>query len=146
MATNRSSFSYQVDGLRELVRDLKTEPERLDKELRKRFKEVAEDVRDEARSRAAGRSSPRPGSRVVNTIRASSGSADARVSIGSPSVPWAMGHEFGSLRYRQFPSWRGSAADAGWFFWPAIREAKEEDIPNAIDAIITEFARRAFPD
>ena len=42
MATNRG-FSYQVDGLKELVRDLKTEPERLDQELRKRFKEVAED-------------------------------------------------------------------------------------------------------
>lgn len=145
MATVRE-FRYEVDGLKELVRDLKAEPERLDKELRKRLKSVAERVRDEARGRAEGRSNPRPGHQVINTIRASSGSADARVSVGDPNVPWAMGHEFGSNRFKQFPSWRGSNADAGWFFWPAIREAREEDIPDAIDEIITEFARRAFPD
>lgn len=45
-------------------------------------------------------------------------------------VPGAMGAEFGSILYGQFPEWRGNKQDAGYFFWPAIREFRDEDMIN----------------
>jgi hypothetical protein len=45
-------------------------------------------------------------------------------------TPWAMGAEFGSILYGQFPEWRGNKEDAGYFFWPAIRDFRDEDMIN----------------
>lgn len=45
-------------------------------------------------------------------------------------TPWAMGAEFGSIIYGQFPEWRGNKEDAGYFFWPAIRDFRDEDMIN----------------
>jgi hypothetical protein len=45
-------------------------------------------------------------------------------------TPGAMGAEFGSILYGQFPDWRGNKEDAGYFFWPAIREFRDEDMIN----------------
>jgi hypothetical protein len=42
----------------------------------------------------------------------------------------ALGAEFGALVYKQFPEWRGNKDDAGYFFWPAIREFRDEDMIN----------------
>jgi len=44
--------------------------------------------------------------------------------------PGAMGAEFGSYQWGQFPAWRGNKEDAGYFFWPAIREFRDEDMIN----------------
>lgn len=41
-------------------------------------------------------------------------------------LPWSFGAEFGSYVYGQFPTWRGNKDDAGYFFWPAIREFRDE--------------------
>jgi hypothetical protein len=45
-------------------------------------------------------------------------------------TPWAMGAEFGSILYGQFPEWRGNKEDAGYFFWPAVRDFRDEDMIN----------------
>ncbi len=45
-------------------------------------------------------------------------------------MPWSMGAEFGSILYGQFPEWRGNQEDAGYFFWPAVREFRDEDMLN----------------
>ncbi len=142
----RRDFQFDVIGLNEFIRDMRAEPERLDKDLRKRFQEVAEQVAEDARSRAAARTNPRPGHRVIGTIKASSGGRDARVALGANDVPWALGHEFGSVRFRQFPAWTGSDSGAGLFFYPAVREASSGYIPKAIEEIIDEFVSRVFPD
>ncbi len=42
--------------------------------------------------------------------------------------PWSFGAEFGSYAYGQFPEWRGNRDDAGYFFWPAIREFRDEEL------------------
>jgi hypothetical protein len=42
----------------------------------------------------------------------------------------SMGAEFGAIIYAQFPEWRGNKEDAGYFFWPAIREFRDEDMLN----------------
>lgn len=44
--------------------------------------------------------------------------------------PGAMGAEFGSYVWGQFPEWRGNKQDAGYFFWPAIREFRDDDMLN----------------
>jgi hypothetical protein len=44
--------------------------------------------------------------------------------------PGAMGAEFGSYQYKQFKEWRGNKNDAGYFFWPAIREFRDQDMVN----------------
>jgi len=43
---------------------------------------------------------------------------------------WAMGAEFGSILYGQFPEWRGNKEHAGYFFWPAVRDFRDEDMIN----------------
>lgn len=45
-------------------------------------------------------------------------------------MPGAMGAEFGSYVYGQFPAWRGNRENAGYFFWPAIREFRDDDMLN----------------
>lgn len=50
------------------------------------------------------------------------------VSYGGESG--AMGAEFGSIVFGQFPEWRGNKEDAGYFFWPAIRDFRDEDMIN----------------
>lgn len=44
--------------------------------------------------------------------------------------PGSMGAEFGAIIFKQFPEWRGNKDDAGYFFWPAIREFRDEDMIN----------------
>ena len=39
-----------------------------------------------------------------------------------------FGAEFGAYQYKQFKMWRGNKDDAGYFFWPAIREFRDEDM------------------
>lgn len=141
MATDKS-VSIHVEGLRELQRDLKAEPERLDKDLRRELKSAAAEVADEAKAAASSLGAPRPGGAVVRSIRPSSSSTDARVSLGGPAVPWAMGAEFGSDKYHQFRPWAGRS---GYFFYPAIRKAQEETLPQRIDGILEEFRRRMAP-
>lgn len=43
---------------------------------------------------------------------------------------WSFGAEFGSYQFKQFPEWRGNKEDAGYFFWPAIGEFRDEDMIN----------------
>lgn len=147
MAT-RVTRGYQMDvlGLNEFIQALRGEPERLDKELRKRLEAIAEDVASEARTRAGARTNPRVGHEVMGTIKASSAGRDARVSLGANNVPWALGHEFGSVMFPQFPPWTGNDRGAGLFFYPAVREASREDIPKALHELIEEFASRVYPD
>lgn len=55
-------------------------------------------------------------------------SAPGTVAYGGTA--WAMGAEFGSILYGQFPEWRGNKEDAGYFFWPAIRDFRDEEMIN----------------
>jgi len=143
--TGRDEF-FRVEGLRELQRELKTSPDRLDKDLRKGMRAIAKEIADTARQRAGSRSYPRPGHAVVRSIQASSTGVNSRVSIGGANVPWALGHEFGSLVHRQFPAWRGNKSDAGYFLWPTIREAREETIPAMVTSLLNEILAKAYPE
>lgn len=125
----------RIEGLSELIRDLRGAPERLDKEIRRRFREVAKDVREQARDAAA---TVRPRSHadrpralkqhwdaLVKSITSGADSDSPWIRVGSNSVEWATSFEFGSRRYREFP-WRGNSTGAGYFLWPTIRDSEEE--------------------
>lgn len=145
----------EVPGLRELIAELRRSPERLDKKFRADFRRIAADVRDRARSAAAssrpmGPTRPRTNQPqhwrdLVNSIRSGAQSDSPTVSVGRPSVPWALGFEFGSVQHRQFPPWRGAGPGAGYFFWPQVREAREEIAKRALEAI-EDALKPAFPD
>jgi len=57
----------------------------------------------------------------------------------------ALGNEFGALRYKQFPPWRGNGEEAGYALWPSIRENRDRVVEVYGDAI-ERLAAAAFPD
>jgi|ERR1043166_7151642 hypothetical protein len=59
-------------------------------------------------------------------------------------MPGAMGAEFGAIIYAQFPEWRGNKEDAGYFFWPAIREFRDEDMINLWARQVWEVVKDLF--
>lgn len=89
--------------------------------------------------------------------------AAAKVATGGgvrfgAGFPAAMGAEFGAAQnqlrntqrgpvrgWNQFPPWRGSAGDAGYFLWPTIRE-EQERIVEVIDESLEPLFARVFPE
>ena len=138
----------RIEGLSELIRDLRKAPERLDKQIRAGFREVAKGVREEARDAAAlvrPRSAPPAGrararrqhwDALIKSITSGADADTPWVRVGSSSVPWAMSFEYGSRRYREFP-WRGNSTGAGYFLWPSVR-ANEGEIKAAMLAAVDE--------
>lgn len=150
------SVDTRVDGLKEAIAGLKNTPERLDKGVRSRFREIAADVRDKARAAAAGqhpagglpRNSPQHWEDLVKSIKSGAESSTPTVSIGSGTVPWALGFEFGSKGgpgTSQFPPWRGNQSGAGYFFWPTIRKEHERAVEASLE-IINDALKEAYPD
>lgn len=138
----------EVEGLKELIAGLRQSPDRLDKEFRRRFRELAAEVRDQARSNAQGaypggkasHRGPQHWKDLINSITSGATAETPTVSIGKAAVPWAMGFEFGSNRYPQFPPPTG-----GHFFYPAIRSSREDIQDRALKAI-DEALNPAFPN
>jgi hypothetical protein len=154
MSTTRS-VGIEVEGLRQFMRGLRQAPERLDKDIRKEFREIAATVRDRARAAAWGRRSAVGGGPkrvrsmqswrdLVNTIRSGS-NPEPYVALGSDRVPWVLGHEFGSGRYPQFPPWRGNKADAGYFFYPAVR-AETQNVVERMAEVVDRVLSEAYPE
>lgn len=79
--------------------------------------------------------------RAAETLRGGSEQRRAVIRMGSRRVPWTAGAEYGSIRYRQFPAWRGSGRDAGYFVWPAIRR----ELPAMVHTY-NEGVRRLFEE
>lgn len=139
----------------EWMKLLKATPDRADKAVRKRFRDIAAEVRDEARGRASGshpvalhprvRTGGQHWKALVNSITSGATSNSPHVSIGSGNVPWALGFEFGSNRYPQFPPWKGNGPDAGYFFWPTVRDARD-NVGDEMVKAIEEAMAEAFPN
>jgi len=142
----------KVEGLSELIRELRQSPERLDKAIRARFRIIAKDVRDQARgaaemlhphTRVEARRTPQHWADLVSSITSGADSDTPWVRVGSNKVEWATSFEFGDRRYRQFP-WQGNSTDAGYFLWPTIRASREEILTGMVAAVDEAFAP-AFP-
>lgn len=134
-----------VEGLRDLQRELRAVDAAFPRELRVANKEAAEIVAKGTRAKfeSMGGSAPK----VAPTVKALAQQRNASVKIGGGSSVGgqvAMGNEFGSVEFKQFPSWRGNSTGAGYALWPTIRETREEVIDFYGDAI-DRLARKAFP-
>lgn len=133
----------KVEGLAEFRRDLKQMGTALPKELRLGFKKIADHVADDTRSSFSGRGGVAP--KVAASVKSSAQQTGAAVQFGGDQYPWAMGAEFGSSQFTQFPSWRGSGQDAGYSFYPSIRKAREH-IVDDVAQMLDHVARLAFPE
>lgn len=128
-----SGGRIEVHGLKELRRDLR----RLDTtgaykaELRDAGRKAADVVATEGRRTAMGAANPRMGSVAAGSIRSLAGQARATVAGGRASVPWYVGHEFGSVRYRQFPR----RTPGGRHLYPALARKRNEVIRVYSDEI-----------
>lgn len=140
MSTDRSE-AIQIKGLKELQQELR----RLDfgGELRKANLKAAEVVATSARSRAGGAGGVLR--KTAPSIKAAAEQRAAKVNLGGPSYPWAMGAEFGGRgrpTTQQFKPWRGPQ---GYALYPAIRATKPEFM-DVYEKAIEDLFRRAFPD
>lgn len=138
----------QIHGLNEFRRALNRVDRQLGRQIGQVNKRLGERVAVNARARYARHYSVRRG-RVPRSIRASASQTKMQVKIGRKTVPYALGQEFGSDRFRQFRPWTGKGPGGkgshGRFFYPAIREETEgirRDYLDELDKVV----REAFPN
>ncbi len=124
-----------VVGLRELRNELKAIDGKAQKGLQKANKRAAAEVIvPAARHLAEGRHNPRWGSEAIGTIRALASQTRAQVALGSAKVRWAAGHEFGSIKYKQFPPSIGYRA-GGYALYAAIDQEQDKLIDVYADLL-----------
>lgn len=155
MPVNRSA-TVEVRGLKELRQKLKDID--LEKDLKKVHHRVADLVAVDARQVMAGLPVGGMAGRAASTIKASRSAVGARINLGSASVPFALGVEFGAHRnvqrrrgphsmlgWNQFQEWRGAGDGAGYAIFPTIRDNRERIMAAYMDEI-DRLVRPAFPD
>ncbi len=136
-----ADVALKVQGLDEFRRELRRLTG-MGKELGRANRRVAEMVASGARSKAESLGGVQ--AKSAPSIRALGAQARSQVALGGARYPFALGAEFGSIRYKQFPAWRGSAQGAGYFLFPTIRESRDA-IVDAYGEELDRLARRAFP-
>lgn len=145
------SYKVGVAGLRDLRRELKRAGDEFPKELRDTNFRVANEVvvptaQRKARStRRPHADRPRPDrghwEDYPKTIRALASQTRATVALGSARVPWALGANFGSLKYTQFPG-LGNPDHA---LYAAIEE-KQQDVIKTYGDMLDTLTKKAFPE
>lgn len=116
----------QVTGIRKVARSLR----QVDRGLPAAIKAITTRIAVELVPLMEGRARALGGSiaGVSGSLRAKGSTTGAAIRIGVgrnrrgvPYAEYVRGAEFGSKTYKQFRSWRGSGATAGWFAYPTIR-------------------------
>lgn len=153
-------YDIDVDGLPQLMRDLKATPERLDKVLRKELRDMARTVRDKARERArSAHPQPKDGdarrdrrgayrwSQLVSSIVSGAKPEGPYVQLGREDLPGWAGWEFGSFRYRQFPprSRREGRGNEGYFFFPAVKD-EAAGLTERVQRLVDRYVAETFPE
>lgn len=126
-----STEPARIEGLRETRSALRSLDRTLPRRLRPKFNEAAQLIVDRGRANA---STPQQ-RRAAESLRTKSTQSSIAVALGMQRYPFALGAEFGSIRYPQFPAWRGSDAGAGYFMWPAIRSERPRVISLALEGV-----------
>lgn len=128
------SVGVKVTGLNELNRALRDMGGR---EFQKELKEAGAEVAGEVASGARGRALALGGvaAKTAPSIRAAAGFTSAGVGFGGSGYPFAMGAEFGSVRFKQFKPWRGNGSDAGYFVYESIRDNADMIGQRYLDAV-----------
>ncbi len=120
--TSRKQYAT-IEGLQDFLRDMGVAPAQMQR-AEKVFQTIAAATVYATAKQLAAETGPQ---QVLygSTLKQMGG---GMVAYGG--LPGAMGAEFGAIVYAQFPEWRGNKDEAGYFFWPAIREFRDEDMIN----------------
>ena len=150
MAGGRTSDNqFFIEGLSDFRRELARMGGSLPTSLRDANKQAANEIVETGQDKAASYSAQ--AAKAAKSLRASRSSSYVAVLLGDAGrYAFALGAEFGSRRYRQFPPWRGNqwmnwGGGPGYFLHPDIREVGEDVLDEYWESIRT-LAVRAFPD
>ena len=138
--------SIRIEGLNDFRKGLRKIDGALGKRIGQINKATGEKVASKARSAYSNFYTVRRG-RVPKSIRASAAQSSVKLTLGRESVPYALGQEFGSNKYRQFSPWAGAAPGGGGkgrFFYPTIREETPGLVKEYLEAL-DDVAKGAFP-
>jgi len=127
----------EIDGLRELRRELRRYSREAPREIQKANKSVAETVSAKALGKMRALGGVHAHVARMKSIRPRAGQAWAGITIGGRAAKHgpALGAEFGALQYPQFPSWRGNQEGAGYAVWPTIREEQDRIRETYVDVL-----------
>lgn len=122
--TNRKQpVNATIEGLQDFLKDMGVLPSQMQR-AEKIFQTIAAATVYTTAKQLAIQEGPQQ-ALFSQTLRQAGGGT-----VAYGGKPGAMGAEFGSYNFKQFPIWRGNRENAGYFFWPAIREFRDEDMIN----------------
>lgn len=121
--TKRSTSYARIDGLQDFLKDMGVLPANM-----KRAESVFQSIAAATVVATAKDLASIEGPQQVKYAQTLKPMGKGMVSYGGQAG--SMGAEFGAIIWAQFPEWRGNKEDAGYFFWPAIREFRDEDMIN----------------
>lgn len=142
MPTDKSE-AIQVKGLKELQAALRAIDSELPKKLREANLEAAEVIASKARGRAAG--GPGAAPLTAPSIKAAAEQRRAKVSLGGPQFPFAMGVEFGGRGRSTTQQFQPHLGKTGYFVYPTVRDTRDEFM-EIHERAIAELTRIGFPD
>jgi hypothetical protein len=128
-----------IEGLRDLQRELRAIDPAFAKELRLANKEAAEVVAEATRASFSSRGGVAP--KVASSVKVMAQQRSASVRIGGAKYPYAMGSNFGSLRYTQFPP----LAKPDYSLFTSI-EAKRDEVVDKYEEALVQVTKKAFPN
>lgn len=136
-----ADLELEVEGAAELARDLGKAANNVERESDQADIDIADYVAQISRAAASGRGGS--AAKGSGSIRSGAGT----VSWGGGGAPWMNGAEFGALRWKQFPRWKGTipadsfAGGSGYFIHPSIRAKRVQ-----IEAIMEDAVDKAIDD
>ena len=140
--TTRAPLSLRTDGLDESVRGLRGSERAVDKTLDKGLRRFIAELLTRAQSE--GKSA---GGVHAHAIREGAFRATSKgIEIDSRRSPTALGAEFGSHRFGQFPSWKGNelgpgdriqSLAIGYMIHPALRDFIKPGEKRLVDDVQT---------
>lgn len=134
-----SESRIDVVGLRDFQRELRTLDKAWPRELRKANLEAAEVVAEATRQSFASRPGVAP--KVAASVKALAQQRNASVKIGGARFPYAMGSNFGSVRFLQFPP----PTDPDYSLFRSIT-AKRREVLNVYEKELKHLTDKAFPN
>lgn len=130
----------EVEGLKDFQRALKDAGGDFPKELRLASKEAAKVVATGTRQSFLSRAGVAP--KVAASVKVLASQRGAAVRIGGNKFPYALGSNFGSVRFRRFPMFAGHGSD--YSLYKTIK-AKRDEVIEVYGEAVDRIARKAFP-
>lgn len=134
----------EVRGLREFRKELKGLGGTLPKDLAKANKRAVEVITSVAKAKAMAMGGVQ--AKAAPSIKAAATQRVAKLTIGDPRRPFAIGAYTGAKRWPQFPEWDGPEIEegAGYAVGPAII-SEEGRFMAAYEQELDRLAAKAFP-